>query len=280
MAWSLMAPTERPSGRGVPEEPGAGISLTYVGHATVLIRLDGVTLLTDPVYSERLILPKRRIAPGVPMDALPPLDVVLVSHGHRDHLDVPTHRRLPTRNTVAVVAKGLTDLVAGCGYREVVELRWNEAVSVGGVRITSLRVNHWGRRDLLPDGRGYTGFLVEHPRGSVFFPGDTAYHPGFTDYGARWPIDVALLPIGAYSPPPFRTRHMNPEDALQALVDLRARWLVPIHWGTFVISAEPIEEPTRWLTELAATRGLADRVVVLGHGESRRFPGRDEAAGR
>lgn len=271
MLWSAFGPMAAPEGPGAVADPAGGISVTYVGHATVLVRLGATTLLTDPVYSDRLMIPRRLVAPGVPLDALPRLDVVLVSHGHMDHLDVPTHRALPKDDTVAVVSKGLTDLVSGCGYREIVELRWNESTTVGDVRITSLPVNHWGTRAILPDGRGYTGFLVEHADGTVFFPGDTAYEPRFRDYGARHQVDVALLPIGAYSPPPFRSRHMNPEDALTALVDLNARWMVPIHWGTFVISAEPIEEPIDWLLELADERGLAERVAVLRHGESRRF---------
>lgn len=271
MARSLLLPTASPPGAGVVEEPDGGISVTYVGHATVLVRLGTVSLLTDPVYSSRLILPKRLVAPGVPLAGLPPLDVVLVSHGHMDHLDVPTHRRLPKTDTVAVVAKNLSDLIAGCGYRDVVELAWGEQVTVRDVRITALPVKHWGTRNLWPDERGYTGFLLEHADGTVFFPGDTAYFPGFADYGRRYAIDVALLPIGAYQPPAFRRVHMNPEDALQTLVDLRARWMVPIHWGTFVISYEPIDEPVRWLGELARERGLTDRVLVLRHGESRRF---------
>jgi L-ascorbate metabolism protein UlaG (beta-lactamase superfamily) len=271
MARSLLLPTAEPAGPGVAADPAGGISVTYVGHATVLLRLGRVSLLTDPVYSSRLILPKRLVAPGVALGALPRLDAVLVSHGHMDHLDVPTHRRLPKSDTVAVVAKNLSDLVADCGYREVVELAWGEQVTVGDVLITALPVKHWGTRNLWPDDRGYTGFLLEHPDGTVFFPGDTAYFPGFRDYGRRHAIDVALLPIGAYRPPPFRRVHMNPEDALQTLVDLGARWMVPIHWGTFVVSYEPIDEPVRWLGDLAEERGLAERVAVLRHGESRRF---------
>jgi L-ascorbate metabolism protein UlaG (beta-lactamase superfamily) len=279
MARSLLAPTLRAPGAGVAAEPAGGISVTYVGHATVLVRLDGATLLTDPVYSSRLILPKRLVAPGVRLEHLPPLDVVLVSHGHMDHLDVPTHRRLPKAETVAVVARNLADLVAGCGYREIVELGWGEELTIRGVRITALPVKHWGTRSLLPDGRGYTGFLVEHAHGTVFFPGDTAYFPGFRDYGRRYAIDVALLPIGAYSPPSFRRVHMNPEDALTAAADLGARYMVPIHWGTFVVSYEPIDEPVRWLLALAEERGLSERVAVLRHGESRRFTARSASAG-
>ena len=271
MARSLLLPTRAPAGTGVAEEPAGGISVTYVGHSTVLVRLNGVALLTDPVYSSRLILPKRLVEPGVSLERLPPLDVVLVSHGHMDHLDVPTHRLLPKGDTVAVVAKNLSDLIAGCGYRDVVELGWGDAVTVGGVRITAVPVNHWGTRYLWPDQRGYTGFVVEHPHGTVFFPGDTAYFSGFRDYGRRYAIDVALLPIGAYSPPSFRRVHMNPEDALAALDDLGARHMVPIHWGTFVVSYEPIDEPVGWLLALARERGCEERVAVLQHGESRRF---------
>src|SRR5438132_1047785 len=195
MARSLILPTAAPVGAGVPAEPAGGISVTFVGHATVLVRFDGVALLTDPVYSSRLILPKRLVEPGVPLAGLPPLDVVLVSHGHMDHLDVPTHQRLPKTDTVAVVAKNLADLVSGCGYRDVIELAWGDTVTIRDVRITALPVKHWGTRKLWPDDRGYTGFLVEHRDGTVFFPGDTAYFPGFRDYGRRWAIDVALLPI-------------------------------------------------------------------------------------
>jgi L-ascorbate metabolism protein UlaG (beta-lactamase superfamily) len=274
MARSLLLPTAPRAGSGRPVEPSGGVSVTYVGHSTVLVRLDGVSILTDPVYSSRLILPKRLVEPGVALADLPPLDVVLVSHGHMDHLDVPTHRRLPKTDTIAVVAKNLSDLVAGCGYREVVELGWGEEVTIRDVRIRAVAVKHWGTRNVWPDARGWTGFVLEHRSGTVFFPGDTAYFPGFKDYGRRFAIDVALLPIGAYSPPAFRRVHMNPEDALQALVDLDARWLVPIHWGTFVVSYEPIDEPVDSLLALARERGLADRVALLRHGESRRFGSR------
>jgi L-ascorbate metabolism protein UlaG (beta-lactamase superfamily) len=271
MARSLLLPTAAAPGAGRALDPGTGMSVTYVGHATVLVRLDGMNLLTDPVYSSRLVLPKRLVEPGVALDALPPLDVVLVSHGHMDHLDVPTHRRLPKHDTVAVVARNLGDLVAGHGYHDVVELAWGDTTTVRGVRITAVPVKHWGTRHLWPDDRGWTGFVLEHAGGTLFFPGDTAYFPGFRDYGRRWSIDVALLPIGAYEPPSFRRVHMNPEDALAALVDLDAAAMVPIHWGTFVVSYEPIDEPVRWLLELARERGLAERVTVLRHGESRRF---------
>jgi L-ascorbate metabolism protein UlaG (beta-lactamase superfamily) len=251
---------------------GSGeIGVTFIGHATVLIELDGVTLLTDPVLSQRLFVVKRLVSPGLPEGGLPNLDIVLVSHGHHDHLDVSTHQRLEKRGTIAVVAENLGDLVAGAGYRRIVELSWGHHVEHKGIRITSLAVNHWGTRGLLPDRRGYTGFLIEGPSGRVFFPGDTAYTPLFLDYGRRFSIDVAILPIGAYQPSSFRRVHMNPEDALQAFLDLRARYLVPIHWGTFVLSYEPPDEPPRWIHSLAREAGLEAQLALLEHGEGRVF---------
>jgi L-ascorbate metabolism protein UlaG (beta-lactamase superfamily) len=266
------APVEAP-----PLAVGHGeIGVTFVGHATVLIEIDGIRILTDPVLSSRVVALKRLVAPGLPRGGLPELDLVLVSHGHLDHLDLPTHRRIASRRTVALVAENLGDLVERCGYDDVVEMPWGREYRFGGVRVTALEVNHWGRRGLLPDRRGYTGFLIEGESGSVFFPGDTAYTPLFREYGERFRIDVALLPIGAYDPPSFRRVHMNPEDAWQAFVDLRARWLVPIHWGTFVLSYERVDEPPRWIGELAAGAGLAERLALLRHGEGAVLAGRPD----
>jgi L-ascorbate metabolism protein UlaG (beta-lactamase superfamily) len=253
------------------------IGVTFIGHATVLVELDGVTLLTDPVLSQRLFVVKRLVEPGLPEGGLPDLDVVLVSHGHHDHLDVATHRRLHKRGTVAVVARNLSDLVVSAGYERVVELDWGGSFSHKGVTLTALEVNHWGTRGLFPDRRGYTGFLIEGPSGTVFFPGDTAYTPLFRRYGERFSIDVAILPIGAYRPDSFRRVHMNPQDAWQAFVDLKARHLVPIHWGTFVLSYEPPDEPPRWIRELATEAGRESDLALLAHGEGRIFR-RDGAA--
>ncbi len=274
LARSNLAPTLTPPSRPrVCVAPGE-IGVTFIGHATVLIEMDGVTMLTDPVLAQRLFVVKRIVAPGLPAGGLPEVDVVLVSHGHHDHLHVPTHRQLPKRDTIAVVAENLGDLVGSAGYARVVELGWGGQLEHKGIKITALEVNHWGTRGLLPDRRGYAGFLIEGPSGRVFFPGDTAYTPRFREYGERFAIDVAVLPIGAYQPASFRRVHMNPEDAWQAFLDLRARYLVPIHWGTFVLSYEPPDEPPRWICQLAEESGRESQLALLEHGEGRAFPPR------
>jgi L-ascorbate metabolism protein UlaG (beta-lactamase superfamily) len=269
LARGAFVRTRTPIARPRPTVGPGEVGVTWIGHATVLLDLDGTTVLTDPVLSNRLFFVKRLVAPGLPAGGLPPPDVVLVSHGHHDHLDLPTHRRIAHSGAVVVAARGLADLLRPMGYGRVVELSWGEEFRWKEIRILAVEVNHWGARGLFPDGRGYTGFIVSGRSGSVFFPGDTAYTPLFRVYGQRQPIDIALLPIGAYKPDSFRRVHMNPEDALQAFLDLRARWLVPIHWGTFVLSYEPPDEPPRWIRELAHARGLAERLVLLEHGEAR-----------
>ncbi len=246
------------------------LALTYVGHATLLIQTEGGALITDPILSARALLPKRRVAPGVPLEALPRLDLILISHAHFDHLDRPTLKRLQKEATL-VTAPGTRDLLEDLGYRELIELPWGETIERGGFSIRALPIKHWGARQLTDMERGFSGYLIESRAGSIFFTGDSAYFEGFREVGERYKPDLALLPIGAYSPPSFRRNHMDPQDALRAFEDLRARHMVPIHWGTFRLSYEPLDEPISWLRRLIRENGLKGMVLVLEHGETRVF---------
>jgi L-ascorbate metabolism protein UlaG (beta-lactamase superfamily) len=230
-----------------PPARGEPARLTWLGHASFLVQLDGVSLLIDPVLVDRVagVIP-RNVPPGVPLDRLPRIDASLVSHGHYDHLDLPTLK-----------AVGAT-VYAGLGLRRslrregltCVELGWWQSARVGGVEITFVPAQHWSRRGLGDTNRTlWGGFVVEGSRATIYHSGDTAWFDGFKEIGARFPgIDAALLPIGAYDPEWFmRSQHMTPEDAVQAFLDLGARRLVAMHWGTFKLTDEPLDEPPRRL---------------------------------
>jgi L-ascorbate metabolism protein UlaG (beta-lactamase superfamily) len=248
-------------------------SLTWIGHATFVARLGGQLVATDPIWCERIsgVVP-RRAPVGVEFEALPPLDVVTVTHNHRDHLDLPTIARLGAR-PLYVVPMGNGRLLREAGAARVVELDWWDSVEIGRLTVTLVPARHWSMR--APWDRNdalWGGFVLRGPEGALYHAGDTALFDGFAEIGARCgPIDWALLPIGAYEPRWFmEPQHMNPDDALAAFAQLGARRLVAMHWGTFKLTDEPLGEPPARLRELAAAAGLgADRVWILDVGETR-----------
>jgi L-ascorbate metabolism protein UlaG (beta-lactamase superfamily) len=251
-----------------PPLPGEGARLTWVGHATFLLQLDGRSLLLDPVLSEELAgFVSRNVPPAVPADRLPPIDAALVSHDHYDHLDLPTLRRV---GAPVIGGLGLGRLLA----RErlpCTELGWWSSTEVGGVRITFVPAQHFGQRGLWDrNQRLWGGFVVEGSSAAVYHAGDTAFFPGFAEIGARFSLDAALLPIGAYDPAWFMSPvHLDPEQALAAFEALGARTFVAMHWGTFKLSDEPLDEPPRRLEAERQRRGLpAERVRVLAVGET------------
>jgi L-ascorbate metabolism protein UlaG (beta-lactamase superfamily) len=248
-------------------------SLTWIGHATFVARLGGQLVATDPIWCERIsgVVP-RRAPVGVELEALPPLDVVTVTHNHRDHLDLPTIARLGAR-PLYVAPMGNGRLLREAGAARVVELDWWDSVEIGRLTVTLVPARHWSMR--APWDRNdalWGGFVLRGPEGALYHAGDTALFDGFAEIGARCgPIDWALLPIGAYEPRWFmEPQHMNPDDALAAFAQLGARRLVAMHWGTFKLTDEPLGEPPARLRELAAAAGLGpDRVWILDVGETR-----------
>jgi L-ascorbate metabolism protein UlaG (beta-lactamase superfamily) len=245
-----------------PLTAGAGVRFTWLGHASWLVQLDGVSLLVDPVLGPRISgVVKRNAPPGVALDQLPRIDAALVSHNHRDHLDLGTLRAV---NAPVIAGTGTTVLLAPL---RCIELGWWEATQVGPVKVTFVPSQHWSARGLRDQNQMlWGGFVVEGTSGRVYHSGDTAYFTGFTEIGRRFPgISAALLPIGAYDPPWFMERqHMNPEQAVQTFVDLGAHHFFAMHWGTFKLTDEPLDEPPVRLRVEWARRALPDqRLHVL-----------------
>lgn len=241
--------------------------VTFLGHSSALITMEGMNILSDPNFSRHIfffIRRRSRIPPTV--RNLPRLDLILISHGHYDHLDLPTLRNLP-RGTPVAAPPGLETLLRWAGMKHVLTLAEWQSHRLGDVTVTAVPARHFrGRPPLFPTA-GYQGYVIEG-RASVYFAGDSALFEGMNAIGERWDIDVALLPIGAYPPPAFRRHHMSPEDAIEAGRRLRAKVIVPIHWGAFKLSLEPFDEPVPRLEQAAREAGLSSSVRILLPGQS------------
>jgi L-ascorbate metabolism protein UlaG (beta-lactamase superfamily) len=262
-----------------PGTPGDNeIALTFIGHSTFLIQLGGLTLLTDPIWSSRasplrFMGPRRVRAPGQPLDALPTIDIVLVSHCHYDHLDLPTLREIGRRwSPVAVTGIGNQRHLAKAGLSAVHELDWWKGVSVGTAAITYVPAQHFSARTPLDRNRAlWGGFVIQTGSLAVYFAGDTGYAEHFVETRRRFPrLNVALLPIGAYEPRWFMSfHHMNPEEALRAHLELGAEVSIGMHYGTFRLSDEAMEDPLHALAAARANAGVPERTFrILQVGET------------
>lgn len=267
---------------GQPRKPvlarNGEFGLTFIGHSSFFVQIGGKNLLIDPNFAQWLFILKRLRRPGVKVKDLPPIDAVLVTHAHFDHLHRPSLRAI-VRSTLrkrhaapAIIVPHLVgDLVSDLGFREIIEMAWWDALKFEGLSISHTPSRHWGARVLRDMHRGYGGYVLKANRQSVYHAGDTAYWEGFREIGQRLHPEVALLPIGAYHPPSFRNVHTSPEDAVQAFMDLGSRWMIPMHYGTFRLSHEPMEEPLERLAEESDTAGIANRVLVLEEGATHFF---------
>ena len=266
-----------------PPRRVADLRVTFVNHATVLIQMAGRSVLTDPVWSDRVSPvswagPRRIRPPGIRFDDLPQIDTVLVSHNHYDHLDLPTLSRLTRRDRPWIVtALGVHRLLDRHGLSHGGELDWWESSDLGaGFSVTAVPVQHFSGRGLTDRNRTlWTGFVLTGPSGSVFFAGDTGYGPHFETIGRRFPgLRMAILPIGAYRPEWFMGPvHETPRQALAAFRDLGAKTGMGMHFGTFELSDEGADEPVREIAALLEEAPeLASRFWVLDFGEGRDVP--------
>jgi N-acyl-phosphatidylethanolamine-hydrolysing phospholipase D len=265
-------------GRALRENRG-GATVTWVGHSTLLVQVDGVNVLTDPQWSARAspvaFGGPRRVTPlGLRFEDLPPIHIVVISHDHYDHLDRETVKRLAeTHHPRFLVPLGLKAWLTDVGATDVDELDWWDQRTLRGLTITCVPAQHFSGRTLWDRNRRlWGGWVIAGSDRRLYFAGDTAYYDGLKEIGARLgPFDLAAIPIGAYVPDVImKASHTSPEEALAAFADVRGRVFVPIHWGTFDLADEPIEEPGQRLATEARRLGFGpDRVWILRHGETR-----------
>ncbi|HEV2750008.1 MAG TPA: MBL fold metallo-hydrolase [Gemmatimonadales bacterium] len=273
--WPSVVPVEprRPPNVG-PDDA----VVTFIGHASFLMQIAGTNLLTDPVYAERaspvsFAGPRRVRAPGVRFDDLPAISCVLLSHNHYDHCDLGTLRALDGRFHMPFVTPiGNGRVLRSAGLRQVEEIDWWQRADTAPLPITLTPAQHFASRNMFDRNRAlWGGFLIEAPGLRVLFAGDSGYGPHFREIGGRFgPVDLALLPIGAYEPRWFmKDIHMNPAEAVQAHLDLAARQSLAMHWGTFQLTPEGIDEPPRALARALSERGVpAERFRTVEVGES------------
>jgi N-acyl-phosphatidylethanolamine-hydrolysing phospholipase D len=270
-----------------PRGADGDLAITWIGHATCLLQLGALNVLTDPMWSHRASpvswAGPARVAPvAMALESLPPIDIVLISHNHYDHLDRDTVRRLARQHPAATwcVPLGVARLVRRWGAADVRELDWWDTVRVGAANLMCTPARHFSSRGLHDrNATLWAGWTIQAEGCRVFFAGDTAYHPEFSTIARHaGPFDLVMLPVGAYDPRwMMASVHMNPEEAVRGFQDIAAAdgaaipAMVPIHWGTFRLTDEPLDEPPRRLRAAWAAAGLrADRLWVLAHGETQR----------
>lgn len=255
---------------------GTRPTVTWIGHATLLIQLESVNILTDPIWSDTAgplgVGPRRLVPPGLRFEELPPIHAVLISHDHYDHLDIRTVEQLArSHGPTFFVPLGLREWFLDRGVDRVVELDWWQGHVLHGLTFVATPAQHGSGRGISDQNlRLWASWAVLGRERRFFFAGDTGYSPGLAEIGRRLgPFDVAAIPIGGYSA--FNARHpnhVNPEEAAQLLEDVRGRVMVPMHWGTFALNREPFREPPQRLLAEAFRRGLEERIALLSQGES------------
>ncbi|GHH96915.1 MBL fold metallo-hydrolase [Neobacillus kokaensis] len=243
-------------------------SYTWIGHSTFFIQMNGLNILTDPVWAKRMGYEKRTTEPGIAMEDMPEIDVVVISHGHYDHLDFPTLKRLKG-NPQYYVPVGLKRLLVRRGYQNVTEMNWWDRIEHQGVTIHFVPAQHWTRRTLTDINTSHWGgFIFQSAAETYYFVGDTGYFPGFKQIAELFSIDTVFMPIGAYEPEWFMApAHISPEDSVKAFIELGAKQFVPMHYGTYRLADDTGPEALERLLQAWNNHSLPEeqlKVLLIG----------------
>jgi len=259
-----------------PETAKDESAVTFIGHSSFLIQTAGHALLIDPVFATQLIILRRQRRAGIRIADLPRIDAVLLTHAHMDHLNRPSlravNREMRGRGLqapVVVVPRGVEDLVHDLGFSRIESLEWWESTRLTDLTVTLVPARHWGARLFHDTHRGFGGYVLRSGSGpAIYHSGDTAYFTGFSEIANRLQPEIALLPIGAYYPDSYRAVHTSPEDALRAFVELKARVMIPMHYNSFRLGREPMNEPLPRLLRAATDLGVVQQIAALEEGGS------------
>ncbi|GIP24420.1 MBL fold metallo-hydrolase [Paenibacillus sp. J22TS3] len=258
-------------------------TITWIGHSTFLIQYHGLNIVTDPVWAPRMGFQRRLGSPGIPIEQVPEVDIILISHSHYDHMHVSSIRKLYGPNTTVLVPEGLKRKMVRKGFSRCREMKWWEDLSLRGVKFSFVPTQHWTRRTPFDTNTSHWGgFIMEidppEKKGKgdpvIYFAGDSGYFQGFKEIGERYNIDIALMPIGAYEPEWFMTsQHVNPEEAIQAFEDVKAKTMIPMHYGTFKLADDTAREALDRMEAERKRRGIPEEAIrVLLYGETLRYP--------
>jgi L-ascorbate metabolism protein UlaG (beta-lactamase superfamily) len=251
----------------VPVVSEGDLGVTWLGHAGFLVQIGGLNVAIDPNWALWHGPVKRVRHPSLLLSDMPKVDLVLITHAHFDHLHLPSLRAL-ARGQPVIAPKGVGTLMKGSGFGRIIELETWQKVRYRGLTITLTPARHWGARYIHDTYRHFGGFIIEFDGRTVYHCGDSAMFDGFGEIANRHPVEIALLPIGAYDCPSGRPVHMNPEEALDVFQMIGAQKMIPMHHDTFPISGEPLHEPMERLVRGADERDLRDSLRVLREGQS------------
>ncbi|MNV40380.1 metal-dependent hydrolase [compost metagenome] len=253
-------------------------TITWIGHSTFFLQYEGMNIITDPIWARRLGFEKRLGQPGIPLSEVPPIDLILISHSHYDHLHIASIRKLYRAGTTLVVPVGLKRKMLRKGFHNCVEMEWWQEIKLGKIKLSFVPTQHWTRRTPWDTNTSHWGGYILEPADSgnqksspnLYFAGDSGYFPGFKEIGSRYKIDIALMPIGAYEPEWFMTsQHVNPEEAIQAFLDVEAETMIPMHYGTFRLADDTAWEALDRMENARVKHAISEeRIRTLGYGET------------